>query len=442
MTGRLNGFFQEFRVCGIWRLQSPPNPTYLAFQKNLTRLVWRDRSGINVINFLPNLMTFLRSFTLTLLCVLLLAGAFAGGYLLRTRQETPGSFPVLLEAYSLLEQHGLKGLPPVRELEYGMIRGMVQAYDDPYTIFVDPPRHELESNTLEGSFGGIGTGLEMDSEGYWVLYPFPDSPAREAGLQDGDRLLAVDGQEIPASTPLETVQAAIRGPVGTRVRLTVGRAPGYAALDVTIKRAEIPLPSVTWHLDLERPTLGVIEVNLIAASTADEIQRAAEDLQGQGATHLILDLRDNPGGLLTAGVDIARLFLSQGVVIEQQYRGKDVETFRVERPGPLAEVPLAVLINHSSASAAEIIAGALKAQGRAIIVGEPSYGKDSIQLIFDLQDQSSLHVTAARWWVPGLEPPIGGNGVQPDIAAAPGDDPNRPDPVVAAAGRALLGQPE
>lgn len=386
-------------------------------------------------------MTFLRSFTLTLLCVLLLAGAFAGGYLLRARQEAPGSFPVLVEAYSLLEQHGLKDLPPKPELEYGMIRGMVQAYDDPYTVFVDPPQHELESNTLEGSFGGIGTSLEIDSEGYWVLYPFPDSPAREAGLQDGDRLLAVDGLEIAVATPLETVQAAIRGRVGTRVRLTVGRAPGYTALDVTVKRAEIPLPSVTWRLDLERPTLGVIEVNLIAASTADEIRRAAEDLQGQGATHLILDLRDNPGGLLTAGIDIARLFLSQGTVIEQQYRGREVETYRVERPGPLAEVPLAVLINHSSASAAEIIAGALKAQGRAIVVGEPSFGKDSIQLIFELQDQSSLHVTAAHWWVPGLEPPIGGNGVQPDIAAS-GDDPNRPDPVIAAAGQALLGQPE
>jgi carboxyl-terminal processing protease len=170
--------------------------------------------------------------------------------------------------------------------------------------------------------------------------------------------------------------------------------------------------------------VGIIKVNLIAASTPDEIQQAVADLQARGATHYVLDLRDNPGGLLTAGVDIARLFLDEGIVMQQQYRGKDVETYEVKRPGPLNDIPLAVLINHGSASAAEIAAGALQLHRRAPLIGSPSFGKDTIQLVFVLQDDSSLRVTSARWWIPGLEPAVGDAGLQPDIPVTPSDDPN------------------
>jgi carboxyl-terminal processing protease len=184
-----------------------------------------------------------------------------------------------------------------------------------------------------------------------------------------------------------------------------------------------------------------MEINLIAASTADEILRAVKDLQNRGASHFILDLRNNPGGLLTAGVDISRLFLKDGLVIEQQYRGQPVESFKVEKPGPLADLDLAVLINRGSASAAEIIAGSLQAHHRASLIGSPSYGKDTIQLVFDLQDGSSLHVTAAQWWVPGLVSPISGVGLQPDVLVEAGD-PNAaggPDPLIQAAIQELFG---
>jgi carboxyl-terminal processing protease len=163
------------------------------------------------------------------------------------------------------------------------------------------------------------------------------------------------------------------------------------------------------------------------------VLKAAQDLQGRGAAALVLDLRDNFGGLLTAGVDTARLFLRQGTVIEQQYKGKAVETFRVEKPGPLAEIPLAILINQHTASAAEIIAGALQAQGRARLVGAPSYGKDTIQLVFNLKDDSSLHVTSARWWIPDLAAPLGGNGLQPDVLVESGPEADKPDAVLQAA---------
>jgi carboxyl-terminal processing protease len=384
-------------------------------------------------------MSFFRSFLFALLAVLLVIASFTAGYLFHQQQVGRNTFTLLDEAQKILLNHGLKALPDAPRLEYGMIRGMLQAYDDPYTIFLEPPQNELESNRLEGKYGGIGAQLEQDEQGNWTLYPYPDSPARQAGLQDGDRLLWVDDLQITPQIAADVLQAALRGPVGQEVKLSVGRAPDYSPLSFTITRQEIALPSVTWRLAPEDPRLGVLKVNVVAASTPDEIQRAVEDMKQRGATAFVLDLRDNPGGLLDAGVEIARLFLKEGIVMQQQYRGQEVKTFEVKNPGPLADLPLAVLINKGSASAAEIAAGALQAQDRAVLIGEPSYGKDSIQLVFTLQDGSSLHVTSAHWWIPGLQTPVGENGLQPDILVDPAGSVAGSDPYLQAAIRRLLG---
>lgn len=385
-------------------------------------------------------MKFTRSFFFTFSLFLLAVSAFASGYLVRMLAEPNADFPLLAQAYDILQDHGIKELPASRQIEYGMIRGMLLAYDEPYTVFVEPPQAELDSNALQGSYGGIGVSLGNDTDGFWVLFPFSESPAAVAGIQEGDRLLAVEDLQVEPGTNLDTIQSQIRGPVGSQVSLQVGRKPKYSPVEISVERAEIPIPSVTWHQDIDQANVGILDVNLIAASTADELLGAVQDLQKRGATHFVLDLRDNPGGLLTAGVDIARLFLSEGEVIQQQYRGQEVETFRVEKPGELADLPLAVLINQGSASAAEIIAGALKAQGRAPVVGFTSYGKDSIQLVFELEDDSSLHVTAARWWVPGLNEPAKGNGIQPDIPIDSSTNPEILDAPLQAAVQAVLAE--
>ncbi|MFH1635218.1 MAG: S41 family peptidase [Chloroflexota bacterium] len=368
-----------------------------------------------------------------------LSAVFGAGYLVRAHTHpSAADFPILEQAYGILENHAYDDLPEPPAIEYGMIHGMVEAYGDPNTRFVEPVQHELTTNDLEGSYGGIGARLGLDPEGYVVLYPFADGPAAEAGLLDGDRLIRVDEWEILPETPIDEVVAAIRGPEGERVTIEVARPPEYAQIEFTIKRQAIPLPSVTWHIEAADLHLGVIEVNIIAASTSEEIQNAVNDLQERGATHFVLDLRGNRGGLLDVGVDIARLFLSEGLIIQEQYRGQPVESYEVEEPGPLAEIPLVVLVNTDTASAAEIIAGALQSQGRALIIGTHTYGKDSIQLVFDLKDGSSIYVTAAKWWVPGLDLPIGEGGLQPDIViSTEGAD---GDPFIEAA-RSLLGQP-
>jgi carboxyl-terminal processing protease len=384
-------------------------------------------------------MVFKRYFLLTLLMGIMVTLGFAGGYLARERWNfSHDRFPILSEAYNIVQNHGLKPLPTSSAIEYGMIRGMMQSYDDPYSIFVEPAQHELESNALQGSFGGIGVRLSRDADGNVVLYPYQDSPAIQGGILDGDHLTTVDDLEITPEISMDSIQAALRGPVGQSVRVFISRPPGLDVFEFRIKRAEIPLPSVTWHLDADRSEVGVIEINLIAASTAEEVKEAVEDLKARQARFYVLDLRNNFGGLLTAGVDIARLFLREGTIIENQYRDQEVEVYRVEHPGPFIDLPLVIIVNEKTASAAEIIAGAVKVHKRAQIIGAPTYGKDSIQLVFDLKDGSSLHVTAARWWVPGLEPSIGEDGIQPDIPAATTPDQNGVDVAMQMAVQALL----
>jgi carboxyl-terminal processing protease len=383
-------------------------------------------------------MTFKKSFFMTLLVAAVIAAAFFAGFYTHERLFGNTSHPILDQSYELIKNHGLQPLPEDPLIEYGMIRGMLQAYNEPHTYFVEPVQHELQSDTLGGKFGGIGVTLGRDEANYHIVFPFPGSPAEQAGLQDHDRILAVDGKPITPETSVEDLQAAVRGEVGTKVKLIMGRPPDYQEFEVTIVRTEIAIPSTTWRIEPVEPRLGIIRVSVIAASTPDEITQAIHELQSKGATHFALDLRDNSGGLLTSGVDTARLFLSDGIVIEQQYRDEPVKSFNVEKSGPFFDIPLVILVNENSASASEIIAGALQAQKRALLIGRPTYGKNTIQLVFELKDQSSLHITAAKWWVPGLDTPQPGMGLQPDLLLdqAYGD----PDPAILAAIQAFFGE--
>jgi carboxyl-terminal processing protease len=370
--------------------------------------------------------------TLTLSFVFLIAitAAFTAGYWLHSVQyPTLAHFPVLSEAFQLIQQHGYQDLPADPAMEYGAIRGMLNEYGDPHTSFIEPVQAQLNNDTLSGSYGGIGAQMSRDSQGFIVVHPFPDSPAAQAGLLDGDRLIDVDGNPITPETSIEDLVAVVRGSEGKTVRLTIARPPEYSEMEFTVRRANIPLPSVTSYLDASEARLGIIHVNVIAASTPDEIDQAVEDLKSRGASHFALDLRGNGGGLLKEGVDVARLFLEEGVIIQHQYKDQNVESHQVKKPGKLADIALVIFVDGNTASAAEIISGSLQAHGRAPLIGTHTFGKDSIQLVFELQDESSLHVTSAKWWVPGLDPPVGQGGLQPDISL-PTESANGSDPFV------------
>jgi carboxyl-terminal processing protease len=360
-------------------------------------------------------------FVLILFQVSVILAAFTGGMLAdRYIGTSEDEFPILLEAYSILRNHALFELPAATKIEYAMIRGMVSAVDDPHTNFIEPPQHELQSQQLAGEYGGIGVRLEVNQEGHYLIYPYPESPAEKVGIMEGDRLVSVDGMEVGIDRPIDDIESALRGPEGQRVTIVVARQGQEDHLTFRVRREKISIPSVTWNLVEEDKRVGLVQVNLIAKSTPEEILSGVNELQSRGAGSIILDLRNNAGGLVDAGVDIARLFLKSGTVIEQKYRGQPVKQFAVERVGDLADLPVVILVNGGTASAAEIVAGSLQAQGRAVLIGNPTYGKNTIQLVFDLKDKSSLHVTAARWWVPGMET-AAVSSIQPDVMI-PEDD--------------------
>lgn len=384
--------------------------------------------------------TFKSTFAFTLIALFCITTAFIAGYLVNAAHPAEGNLTLLHEAYDILRDHGLNPIPVAPALEYGMIRGMTDAYADPFTRFVEPPQHELETDSLQGKFGGIGVRLGNDLQGNYVLYPFPDGPAVKAGIKEGDRLLGVDLLVVTSDISADEISAAIRGPVGDRVTIKVGRSPEFSPIEITIKREEITLPTVTWHLDAGEPRLGVIEVNLIGETTTDEILKAVSDLQEREATAFALDLRDNGGGLLKEGINIARLFLQDGIIIEQQYRDQKVETYSVEQPGALTGIHLVVLVNENTASAAEIIAGSIQAHGRAKLIGATTYGKNTVQMVFDFKDGSSLHVTAAKWWFPNFEFPRDGHGLVPDLAILTSKQ-TTVDQDITAAIRELFGNP-
>lgn len=353
-----------------------------------------------------------------ILQILIVGVSFLGGYIYgewQTGNPIFGqSFPLLSEAYRLLKKNAYFELPDDKNLEYGMIKGMLQAYDDPYTVFVEPPQHELQSQQLQGKYGGIGVRIERDEQNYVYLFPVKESPAAKAGVLDGDRLIKVNALEITPEVGNEEIQAAIRGPVGQKVTITVGHRPDYSPVELSIARAEVGLPSTTWNLVPNQPSVGIVHIRVIADTTPNEVTKAVDDLKQQGATHFIIDVRNNGGGLVQAGVNMARLFLKDGTVIEEQYKGQPVKIHKVTKPGQFADLPIVILVNRGTASAAEIFAGAIQGQKRAPVVGTSTYGKDTIQLVFSLSDSSSLHVTSAHWWIPGLAERITGKGLQPD----------------------------
>jgi carboxyl-terminal processing protease len=260
------------------------------------------------------------------------------------------------------------------------------------------------------------------------LTPLIGQPAEQAGIKDGDLLLAVDEQPVNAGMSMDTLLALIRGPVGTQVTLRVRR--GSEDLTFTITRAEIETPSIEWRMLDAAPgsagsgnmDVGYMRQTIFSERSPREMEAAVASLREAGALRFVWDLRGNPGGLLSSAVAQADMWLDEGVIVVEERAGGMRNTFEAT-PGQLATgSPLIVLVDGGSASASEIVAGALREHGRAPLVGQKTFGKGSVQLIHELFDQSSLHVTNAQWYTAGGSQ-ISGQGLEPDISVAEGDDP-------------------
>jgi carboxyl-terminal processing protease len=328
--------------------------------------------------------------------------------------EEIDQFAVFWEAWHILERDSYSQLPTAQQMTYGAIRGVLVTLNDPYTIFVEPKPRQLEKDDLRGSFGGIGAWVTKREDGAIVLKPMEDKPAERAGILEGDVVVKVDDQEITPEMPLEDVLLLIRGPVGTVVKLTISRTGQLEPLVFEITREKVETPTVTWRILDESQGLGYVSISLFTERTAKELEAALKDLKAQGTTRLILDLRNNSGGLLQTAIDVASQFLSDGVVLYEQRRDQEEKSYPVQRGGQATAVPLVVLVNGGTASASEIVAGAIQDLGRGVLIGETTFGKGSVQLVYDLSDQSSLHVTVAHWFTPNRHQ-ITDNGLTPDI---------------------------
>jgi carboxyl-terminal processing protease len=355
---------------------------------------------------------------IALLQILIILITFSAGYFsYRIINGQAFNFPVLLQVVNLIRENTIDPIPPMADLEHGMIRGVLQVMNDPYNALYEAPQQQLQTNQLEGKFGGVGMRLEINDKNKSILlYPLPDSPAKMAGVVDGDILVGFDNIKITNDHSMDSIRTAIQGPVGSTVKITVFRNQSHEQIVFNITRVEFSLPSVTWNLIPQNSQVGIIHVSIIASTTPDEIKKAMEDLESRGVKYLILDLRNNSGGLVDIGIETTRLFLKNGVVMQEKYRNQTDTVYRVTKAGQFADIPMVVLINHGTASSAEIVAGAIKAQKRALLIGSPTYGKNSIQIIYHLQDGSSLHLTVAKWFIPGLTEMNNTGGIQPDIS--------------------------
>lgn len=327
-------------------------------------------------------------------------------------EEVPPEFTTFWEAWSFLNENFYGELPADNERVYGAIRGMVASFGDQNTGFIDPVRAAVMSENISGSFEGIGAAIRLDEAGRLVIAdPFPDHPAFKAGLRPDDIILEVDGQSVENLSLYESV-LLIRGPAGTKVVLTIFREGELKPFDVAIVREKIEIEVI--QAEMMADDIGYIRLTQFVNGASGKIIEEADALREQGATSFILDLRSNPGGLLSEAVAVSSLFIDDGTVVIEKLQDEE-KLFDAKHGLHFdTDTPLVVLVNGGSASASEIVAGAIQDVGRGTIIGEQTFGKGSVQIPHALSDGSELRVTIAEWLTPARRQ-IHGEGIAPDI---------------------------
>jgi len=325
--------------------------------------------------------------------------------------SVPPEFAVFWEAWNIIQKDFYGKIPTNKELTYGAIHAVLKTLNDQHTVLIEPHGTAQENEQLRGDFQGIGANVNLIDGQVTIVSPIPGSPAEKAGILAGDIIVKVDDKDI-SGLSLDEVIALIRGPKGTSVKVTLQRKNLVNPVVLTITRGTIPLPSVI--AKMQENNIGYVRLTIFGEKSKDEVVTAINDLKKQGAKGLIFDLRGNPGGYLQAAIDVASQFIPDGVVAYE--RGKDgvAQPFQATGNGAWTNLPMVVLIDKGSASASEIVSGAIQDRGRAPLLGETSFGKGSVQSVHQLSDQSSVHVTIAEWLTPN-KTQITGKGLTPDV---------------------------
>jgi carboxyl-terminal processing protease len=301
-----------------------------------------------------------------------------------------------------------------KEEAYVAIREALQQLGDPYTRFLDPKQYEALTSQTSGEVSGIGIRMEINEQTkrLTVIEAIENSPALKAGIKAGDEILAIDGKST-LKMKVDDASKLIRGKAGTPITLRLGRT-GTSAFDLKLTRATIEVPTVSYGLKQEaNRRVGYIRLREFSGHAADQMRRAIRDLNGKKVDAFVLDLRGNPGGLLQASIEIARMWMDNGAIVRTVDRRGSSEQTKANRTA-LTKLPLAVLVDGSSASASEILTGALKDNKRAVVIGSQTFGKALVQSVHELSDGSGLAVTIAHYYTP-LGTDINRKGITPDI---------------------------
>ena len=373
--------------------------------------------------------------------LILLAGAFSGGFIAGHLMPAAGGLPALndfipgapevqpeqqaatpdeleplfapfWEAWNIVHDQYVEQPVDDQLLMQGAIRGMMDALGDQQTFYMEPEVYENETSSLQGQYEGIGAYVDTDGDYLTIVSPIEGSPADQAGLMPGDKVIAIDGEDMTGVAP-EEARLKVLGPEGTEVTLTVARDGEPEPLEFTITRAQIEIRSAEGKM-LE-DNIGYIDINTFGEQTTRELRAALDDILSQNPRGIIIDLRNNPGGYLSTAVEVSSEFIDEGVILYEEYGDGRRDTHRALGNGQATEIPLVVLINEGSASASEILAGALQDYERATLVGVKSFGKGSVQNWVPLSnDQGAARVTIARWLTPD-ERLIDHIGLMPDV---------------------------
>lgn len=319
---------------------------------------------------------------------------------------------LIKQARTIVETYHVEGSENVSEkdLLYGAIHGMVKAWNDPYTRFVDPEQLEEEEIEMEGEYGGLGIYISQRDGRTLVVSPIEGTPADRVGLKPGDEIVKIE-EEVILGWDQNKVVDNLRGKPGTEVTIWVRREGEDQLLEFDIRREQIEIHTVRHEMIGDT---GYLRISQFNQKTRREFLEALRDVKAKGAKDLVLDLRNNPGGLLNVCVEIADMFLDEGVIVSTKGRFERANEVLYATSDTVAELPIAVLINEGSASASEILAGALKDHEKAVLLGKKTFGKGSVQTLFNLPDSSGVFVTIAKYYTPdgkvidkiGLEPHI------------------------------------
>jgi len=342
-------------------------------------------------------------------------GRAAGRQCSETQELLYPEFATFWEALHLLYQDFYGKLPEAQEATYHAIQGVVNELGDPNTSFLTPQEADFFRSALQGSFEGIGARVEWDEEldTLRISEPFENQPAWQAGLRRGDLVIAVDGESLQGST-LNDAVGKIRGPKGTKVLLTIVREGVAEPFDVEVVRDRIETPTIATDTLGKEQNIAYVKLSTFNQNSGQLGQQAVEDALKREPAALIFVLRGNTGGLLREAVKVANVFIDNSTVLLERFSDGRLETYETTTKATAKEIPMLVLVNEGSASASEIVAGALQDTARARLLGVTTYGKGSVQLPHTLSDGSIMRVTIAHWFTPN-DRTIDGTGLEPDI---------------------------